>query len=133
MNYLLDTHTWVWSQETPEKLGPKARRSLTDARHRLYVSTISTLEIARLVGGGFIELSGTLDNWVSKSLDSLMCNTVEISHEIALGAYALPSGFHKDPVDRVIVATARIYHLTVLTADDRILKYRDVHGQDAGH
>lgn len=131
MNYLLDTHTWVWSQETPEKLGPKTRRSLTDPKQGLYVSTASTLEIARLVNAGFIELSGRLERWVSKSLDSLMCNTIELSHEIALEAYNLPSGFHKDPVDRIIVATATIHQLTVLTVDDRILKYRHVRSQDA--
>ena len=131
MSILLDTHAWVWSQEAPEKLGPRSTRVLTDPKHRLCVSSVSTLEIARLVAVGAIELSGSLADWVFKSLDSLTCSTIEMSHDIAMAAYALPSGFHKDPADRIIAATARIHHLTVMTADERMLKYRHLRTQDA--
>ena len=131
MNYLLDTHTWIWSQESPEKLGAQATKALTDPAQRLYVSTISTLEIARLIAVGMIELSGRLETWISRSLGLLNGNTIELSHPIAVGAYGLPKGFHRDPADRILVATARIHRTTLLTADQRILKYRHVRSQDA--
>ncbi len=131
MSVLLDTHVWIWSQECPEKLGQKAAERLTDAVTTLQVSTISTLEIARLVAQGFIELEGELRSWVNDTLEALRCSTIEVSHDIALGAYGLPGDFHKDPADRILVATARRYDLTLLTADEKIIAYRHVRSQDA--
>lgn len=131
MSLLLDTHVWIWSQERPDQLGPETSRLLTDPQIALYISTVSTLEIARLEAMGAIELTGSLGSWVKLTLDSLSCKTVAISHEIAAEAYALPPVFHKDPADRILVATARLEHLTLLTADDRILGYHHVETFDA--
>jgi len=128
---LLDTHVWIWSQEEVGKLGRRSTESLVDSETGLFVSTVSTLEIARLVEVGTIELSGKLGSWVEGSLDSLFCSTIEISHEIAGAAYALPQGLHRDPADRILVATARLNGLTLLTADQRILDYRHVQTFDA--
>ncbi len=131
MSLLLDTHVWVWSQECPEKLGPEAAACLKDPQTALHVSTISTLEIARLVTMGAIELDGSLKSWVNDTLDALRCSTLEISHEIAVGAYSLPAGFHKDPADRILASTARRFDLTLLTADEKLLGYPHVKSQDA--
>ncbi len=62
---------------------------------------------------------------------SFLCSTLEVSHEIAAAAYSLPSGLHKDPADRILVATARLHDLTLLTADERILDYGDIRTLDA--
>ncbi len=131
MRLLLDTHVWIWTQEEVERLGAETTRALVDPETSLHVSTVSTLEIARLVAVGTIELSGTLESWVEETLDSLLCSTIEISHEIAAGAYALPKGLHKDPADRILVATARQHDLSLLTADERILDYDAVQTLDA--
>ena len=48
MKILLDTHVWIWSQESPEQLGPDARDTVADEANALLVSTASSLEIARL-------------------------------------------------------------------------------------
>jgi PIN domain nuclease of toxin-antitoxin system len=131
LSFLLDTHVWIWSQELPERLGPTTRKALLDADSSLYVSTASSLEIARLVSVGTVCVSGSLNAWVSDTLQSLRCETIEISHAIALAAYSLAGEFHKDPADRILVATARLLHLVLLTADDRILRYPHVKTLDA--
>jgi len=128
---LLDTHVWIWSQEETGRLGTEAKNHLTQPETRLYVSPISTLEIARLMMGGRIDLEGSLDAWISDTIDILRCSTIEICHRIAAVAYDLPDEFHKDPADRLLVATARVHHLTLLTADERILAYRQVESLDA--
>jgi PIN domain nuclease of toxin-antitoxin system len=122
---------WIWSQEAPEKLGELTTRLLTDRQNVLYVSTTSTLEIARLLMVGTVALSEPLTSWVSETLRALECGTMEISHQIAIEAYSLPGNFHKDPADRILVATARIYDLTLVTMDERILQYSHVTSQDA--
>ena len=50
---------------------------------------------------------------------------------VAIEAYALPGRFHADPADRLLVATARVHGLTLVTADKRILKYPEVRVIDA--
>lgn len=131
MNLLLDTHVWIWSQEQPEQLGATVVRDLTKMDTRLYVSPVSTLEIARLVAAGRIALTGSVGAWVADTTGSLRCTTIEISHQVAAAAYELPGDFHKDPADRLLVATARVHHLTLLTADERILAYCHVEARDA--
>ena len=131
MALLLDTHVWIWSQAAPEKLGPSAEALLSEPEEPLYLATISTLELARLVALGRVELRSDLRQWITQSLDLLRASTIELSHEIALGAYALPGDFHRDPADRMLVATARELRLTLMTADDRILAYPHVETRDA--
>jgi len=96
-----------------------------------HVSTISTLEVARLLAAGHIRLSMPLRDWVAQSLAALAAETVPVTHEMAVEAYALPDAFHRDPADRLLVAAARLEGWTLLTADDRILKYREVRSLDA--
>lgn len=133
MNCLLDTHVWVWSQLEPERLGTSTQRILLDSANALYVSTVSTLEVARLASGGRILLQMTVQDWVRDSCRYLALQTLELSHAQAIESYALPGNFHKDPADRVLVATARLEQLTLLTADERILSYGDVKTLDARH
>ncbi len=131
MPLLLDTHVWVWSQAAPERLGEVARAVLEDADESLHLATVSTLEVARLVEAGRLELAGSVMDWVTASTEQLGAGTLELSHEIAAGAYALPGAFHRDPADRILVSTARRHELVLLTADERILGYPHVASQDA--
>jgi PIN domain nuclease of toxin-antitoxin system len=126
VSYLLDTHIWIWSQENPEQLGQKSRRELTDISQERFVSTISTLEIARLIHLGLLRLRHRFAEWKQFSLAELNAATLDVNHEIAWEAYNLPGRFHNDPADRVLVATARIANLTLITADDLILRYPHV-------
>ena len=131
MNFLLDTHVWIWTQESPETLGPRTRRAFAAEESRLLVSPVSSLELAQLAWAGRLTLAGRLQTWISESLQELLAETVPLSHEIAAGAYDLPGEFHRDPADRILVATARVHDLTVATADSRILAYPHVMARDA--
>jgi len=128
---LLDTHVWVWTQERPERLGPRTRRLLVSGEHENVVCPISTLEISRLVAVGDIRLSIPLAEWIVQSMAELSAQTVPVSHEVAIEAYALPGAFHRDPADRLLVAAARRNGLTLVTADERILGYPHVRTHDA--
>lgn len=126
MRYLLDTHVWIWSQESPERLGPKTQRALNDLTQERFVSSISSLEIARLMEAERLRFKHPFLQWKDVSLARLHAPTFALTHEIAWEAYQLPGRFHSDPADRVLVATARLENLTLLTADDSILRYPHV-------
>ena len=131
MRILLDTHVWIWSQESPEQLGPNARSTVADEANALFVSTTSSLEISRLVWGGRLTLAGRLEAWISESLNALLAETIPLTHEIAIAAYNLPGEFHRDPADRMLAATAIVHDLTFMTADERILAYPHLLSLDA--
>ncbi len=131
MKLLLDTHVWVWSQEDPAKIGARMREAILHEDNEILVSTISTLEIARLIALGRLRFTMDLHAWIQHSIQLLMATTVLVSHEMAIESYRLPDPFHRDPADRVLVATARIEGATLLTADDLILAYPHVQRLDA--
>jgi PIN domain nuclease of toxin-antitoxin system len=126
VSYLLDTHVWVWSQEAPERFGARTRRELTDTKEELLISAISTFEIARLLHLGVLRLKHRFAEWKELSMAELRASPIDLTHEIAWEAYNLPGRFHNDPADRLLVATARVRNLTMVTGDDLILRYPHV-------
>lgn len=90
MRILLDTHVWLWSQEAQERFGPEARSTILNEDNSLFISSVSSLEIARLAWGGRLTLAGQLRTWVSETLQALYAEAIPVTHEITLAAYDLP-------------------------------------------
>ncbi|HCE44530.1 MAG TPA: hypothetical protein DET40_13365 [Lentisphaeria bacterium] len=121
MKILLDTHVWIWIAESPDELGSNARSLLEDLDNEIFISPISTLEIAQLVKSGKIELKHSLSAWVRKSMSEVDAKTAPFTHDTAEMAYKIPEPFHKDPADRILAATAILENLGLMTADEKIL------------
>lgn len=124
MKYLLDTYVWIKAETEPQALGPRCRSILADATNQLFVSCVSTLEIAQLAYRKRITLLTDLSEWVRRSCEHLQMQTIAVDHDIAIGAYNVPEHFHKDPADRVLVATSRIYQIPFVTTDEKIIHAR---------
>jgi PIN domain nuclease of toxin-antitoxin system len=122
---LLDTCTWLDAFAAPELLKPSVRKLLA-GEQAVHVSSISLLEIARKEAKGELFFGLSLAKWFERALPTGRVNVLEITPDIAIDATRLPDWPHKDPVDQVIVATARSHGLTLLTSDSKILKYRHV-------
>lgn len=131
MKILLDTHVWIWAVETPEELGMNSRRLLENPDNDIFVSPVSTLEIARLVKAGRIELAHSLSSWVKRALANIDAETSPFTHEMAEMAYRIPEPFHKDPADRILAATAILENLHLMTADEKILGHKNIHSLNA--
>lgn len=119
MKYLLDTHAAIWLLEGNAKLGKKAKRALTgETEDSVAISDISLLEIAMLQRRGVVQLLPNLEDGLATFTEHL--TVLPIDAKVAADAIevALP---HKDPFDRVIVATARVHRLTLLTKDEQIV------------
>ena len=131
MKLLLDTHVWVWSQDRSSGLGSAAAKLLVDDSSSLYVSTVSSLEIARLAWGDRLTLDIPVGDWIEQSIDSLLADTLTMTHAVAIRAYSLPDDFHRDPADRILAASAIIHDLTPVTADEHLLAYPHIAAVDA--
>jgi PIN domain nuclease of toxin-antitoxin system len=118
---LLDTHIWVWSQLEPKRLSRRAAKVLQDQRNELWVSPISCWEILLLCRKGRLTLQGGPESWIADALSRLPLREAPVTHEVALAsdAVVLPQ---RDPADTFLAATAKVYDLTLVTADDNLLK-----------
>ena len=120
---LLDTHVLIWWLQGGGPLSPAQRRVLNaaDGDSPLRVSDISLWEVATLHSLGRIQLSIPLREWLEKAAAPPLVRRHGISPAIAADVAALPESFHRDPADRILVATARILGATLLTHDRRIV------------
>ena len=123
MTALLDTHVLIWWLNDTSRLSPRQRRVVRSAHAEapLLVSDISLWEVAMLHDLGRIQLAIPLREWLEKAVAPPLVRRQGISPAIAAELSALPASFHRDPADRILVATARVLGATLLTHDRRIV------------
>ena len=125
---ILDTHTLVWLTSNPDKLSLKAAKIISQEvkRREICVSSISIWEIASLVRKNKLEFSIGFENWLREVEDTPTVRFIPVDNKIASDSIFLPGKIHKDPADRIIIATARNINAKVVTKDSKIRKYKYV-------
>ncbi len=121
---VLDTHTLVWWVAGQSELSRTAKRHIEKelANGEVLVSSISAWEIAMLVNHGRLELAMEVEQWLGTVTKIQGLRFVPVDNEIAVQSVTL-TDFHKDPADRIIVATARRLSASLVTIDKRIRAY----------
>ncbi len=119
---LLDTCTLLWLVTQQDSLSKNALQEINENSNALFTSAISAFEIGVKVNKKLLELPLPPQEWFSKVLYLHGLIELPIDSEIALFAAQLPP-IHKDPADRLIIATAHKHHLTILTPDQHISTY----------
>jgi PIN domain nuclease of toxin-antitoxin system len=122
---LLDTHIWLWSLLTPERLGRETARALEADDTELWLSPISVWEALMLMERGRVEVDVAAADWVAEALVAVPMTEAPLTHAVALESRRLRLR-HTDPTDRFLAATALVYGLTLVTADRRLTRVRDV-------
>jgi len=124
---LLDTHALVWWVADPKRIPAKARRAVDSAvksSESLAVSSISIWEIAMLVARKRLAFTIDAESWIA-SVEALPFFTfVPVDNRIAVRSVELEKFPHRDPADRIIVATALGLGALVVTADARLREYK---------
>jgi PIN domain nuclease of toxin-antitoxin system len=124
--FLLDTCAVVWAILEPSRLSPRAVSALQDPQSAIHLLPISVAEVACAVERGRLELNEHWKPWLRRHVQANGWTYLAIDAAMVEEAYSLPSPFHTDPADRLIVATARLRQLTVITGDSKILDYPHV-------
>ena len=124
MKALLDTHILLWWHGEGDRLSQSQRMVIAeaDAEAPLLVSDISLWEVATLHGLGRIRLTIPLREWLEMAVAPPLVRRHGITPAVAAELASLPESFHRDPADRILVATARVIGATLLTRDRRILE-----------
>jgi len=126
---VLDTHTLVWwANGEGAALSAGAHQAIEAELDggQILVSSISAWELAMLVARGRMALSMDVSEWLAVVGQIDAVAFVPVDNELAVRSTQLPGEFHKDPADRLIVATARKHAVPVVTADAKIRDYPHV-------
>ena len=125
MRLLLDTHIWLWSVLEPERLSRGVSKEIQDASNELWLSPISIWELIVLWQKRRIIPDEDIEAWVPEALQSLPLREAPVTYEVARETGRLRLA-HRDPADRFLLATAKVFELTLVTADVHLLKARDI-------
>ncbi|MDP3873356.1 MAG: type II toxin-antitoxin system VapC family toxin [Methyloversatilis sp.] len=126
---VLDTHALLWWANGERAQLSAAAASAIDAEMdggQILVSSMSAWELAMLVERGRVALSMDIASWLDTLSQIDAVQMVPVDSEIAVKSVQLPGDFHKDPADRIIVATARKFAAPLVSADEKIRAYPHV-------
>lgn len=123
---LLDTHALLWWALDPEHLSDAARRHTREMEKvGGYASSISIWELGVKVRNGKLDLGLSIEEFARRLQHGGVVDLVPVGTDVWLKSLAL-DWTHRDPADRVIVATALLLDVPLLTKDDRIRSYTGV-------
>lgn len=125
---VLDTHIWHWwTNQIAGKL-TSAQIALIEEADEIAVSAISCFEMAWLHRHGRIDLGMSFEVWLAEVEASATVSFLPVTPRIAACAVALPE-HHKDPQDRLIIATALIHQAYLMSFDGHFPDYRELKGR----
>jgi PIN domain nuclease of toxin-antitoxin system len=120
---LLDTHVVLWWFDRPKRLSRDQERTLAqnNPRHPLGVADTSRWEIALLVEAGRVRLALPIGDWLARATAAPRVEVYPVTPSIASEIVSLESTRGWDPADRIIIATARVLGVPLVTSDTRII------------
>jgi len=132
---LLDTHIALWLDSGSERLRLDTREAIDRCWQNggsILLSAVSAWEIALLLDTGRINLDSTIEAWLDRFTDRPGIDAVPLTHHATAGAYRLHHLPHRDPADRLLIATAIELACPMVTYDARITHFADAHGSQYG-
>jgi PIN domain nuclease of toxin-antitoxin system len=125
LKLLLDTHIWVWSVLDPGRLSARVARQLVNPENEIWLSAVSVWELQLLHDKGRLKLMPDAVSWINDNLTRLNFREAPLTFEVALAISSLNLP-HNDPADGFIAATAKVFGLTLVTADEQLAKLKDI-------
>ena len=121
MKYLVDTHIWLWGSMQPDRISQRVTKILDDSQNELWLSPVSVWELTILCRKGWFKLQPDISTWVAENLSNSRFKEAPLTVEVALAISSINFS-HGDPADQFLAATAKVFDLTLITADDHLLK-----------
>ncbi len=120
MKLLLDTHIWIWSVGDKSRLKPSIHKALENSANELWLSPISIWELLILVEKGRVVLNVDVEEWIGQALKAAPLQEAPLTTEVALATREIRLSHH-DPADAFLAATAKVFDLTLVTSDVRLI------------
>jgi PIN domain nuclease of toxin-antitoxin system len=132
---LLDTHIALWLDSGDEHLRSSTRALIDGCWQNggtIHLSAVSVWEIALLVDSRQVELDLPIEDWITRFLQRPGIEAVPLGHSAASRGYRLYQLEHRDPADRLLIATAIELACPLVTYDERILRFSTDYGRQYG-
>lgn len=120
LKLLLDTHIWIWSVLEPWKLSSDVAHALAQPGNTLFLSPVSLWELSLLAERKRVVLNSDLGQWCKAAIEELSLQEAPFTWDVA-AEMPFTRFLHRDPGDRFLVATAKVFDLTLVTADERLI------------
>jgi len=120
--YLLDTHTAIWFFEGSTAISPTAEKIIRSRANRIYLSMISAWELTIKIGIGKLRFPDDAAGFIKVAQENdIAIISIENSHLAVLKELPM---IHRDPFDRLLIASAIAEEMTLITTDENIQKYK---------
>jgi PIN domain nuclease of toxin-antitoxin system len=119
---LLDAHILLWALYEPERLADRTRNAITLESNELFVSLATLWEIANKAATHRLPLAGSSLEHIIERIEELGVVFLPLLQSEIVAAAMLPR-HHADPFDRILIAQAKAYSLTLVTVDTDIMLY----------
>ena len=123
MTYLFDTNIWIFGANSPDSLPDEIKELMARPGEQFGLSAISLWEVGKKHQCGKLQLDQALGAWL-KGATAANIHVLPLTPEVVADAMHLPDFPVHDPADELIVATARVHRLTLLTTDTKLKNYR---------
>lgn len=120
--YLLDTCAILWLAVDQDQFSPPQQKAVLDSGADLFFSSISALEIARLQKLDRIKIPSDALSWITHVAKNYRLSEIPVNSATAAHSILLPQ-LHKDPCDRIIIATAYVNRIAIVTSDIHMKMY----------
>jgi len=121
VNYLLDTHIWLWSLLEPRRLSTSVEGALTAPGARRWLSPLSVWEALLLIERRRLAVDAPAEEWIREALERAPVEEATVTREVAFASRTIATR-HRDPIDRFLAATARVFDLTLVTSDRELFR-----------
>jgi len=127
VKYILDTNIWLLAMDSMEALPPQVSKVLSTAANvPVGLSAISPWEVFKKESIGKLHFTRPVRQWVNIATRPEFIELIPLTPEISYESCQLPGPFHRDPANQIVVATARVHGLTLITKDKSVLDYLHV-------
>jgi PIN domain nuclease of toxin-antitoxin system len=122
VNYLLDTHTFMWWDSNASSLSPMVFNTISDEKNQIFVSLVSIWEITIKSQIGKLNLRDDVSNIFSEQEEknNFSLLKIELPHVLKVGELPL---HHRDPFDRLLIAQSMVEDFTLLSKDENFNAY----------
>jgi PIN domain nuclease of toxin-antitoxin system len=124
---VLDTHIWIWFINQEFERFPAHWREIIETAEVVAISPVSCYEVALAQQRLRLELPCVVDEWLREALEPSGITLFPITAEISCKAVSL-SAVHKDPFDRLIIATTLVYQAKLASIDSLFSQYSELDG-----
>ncbi|MGI8668488.1 MAG: type II toxin-antitoxin system VapC family toxin [Aridibacter sp.] len=123
MKLLLDSHTFKWWRDEPNKISPTAFAEISNPANGVFLSVVTVWELQIKITLNKFTVKGGLENAVNdeQQNNNFQILPVNLLHALYLENLLL---HHKDPFDRILISQAIVENMTLVTADPEFCKYQ---------